>query len=296
MAFAWKTRAMSTTALGREVAGADLRKAGAAPGLKEAVEALIHEHQVLVFRDQQLSPDELLAFTRLMGEIDGTHVQSEFTHPEYPDIFIISNTEREGKPFGTKMVGNHWHTDWCYKARPASYTFLYGAEVPAHPHHTLFASQRRVYHLLSEEEKADLRGRCGFYKYEKTHNAKKWYQPLTEKQLAMTPTVSHPMMRIHPGTGKEGLYVNRADCVGVSGMSEEEGVAMVNALVERIVEPAFVYAHEWKPFDLVMWDNRELLHSATPYDMEHDRRLIYRTTTLGETPIAASAAAELAAA
>ena len=289
MANNWKTRPMSPS-VGCEIAGADLRELPGQREVKAQVEALIHEHQVLIFRDQRLTPDELLAFTRLMGEIDGSHVQSEFTHPDYHDIFIITNTLREGKPFGTKMVGNHWHTDWAYKARPASYTFLYGAEVPATPHHTLFASQSRVYDLLTQEEKANLRGRQAFYKYEKTHNAKKWYQPLTEKQLAMTPVVSHPMLRIHPGTGRESLFVNRADCVGVSGMGEEEGVAMVNALVERIVDPAYVYAHEWKPLDLVMWDNRALLHSATPFDMEKDRRLIYRTTTLGEKPIAPAAA------
>ncbi len=294
MAINWTTRAMSA-AVGCEIIGADLRGLGAQAGLKEQVESLIHTHQVLIFRDQQLSPDDLLAFTRLMGQIDGTHVQSEFTHPDYPDIFIISNTQREGKPFGTKMVGNHWHTDWAYKARPASYTFLYGAEVPATPHHTLFASQHRVYDQLSDDEKADLRGRKASYRYEKTHNAKSWYQPLTPQQLAMTPTVSHPMLRVHPGTGKESLFVNRADCVGVSGMTDEAGVALVEALVARIVEPEHVYAHAWKPFDLVMWDNRALLHSATPFDMEKDRRLIYRTTTLGEVPIASPARAMEAA-
>ncbi|GAA4328181.1 TauD/TfdA family dioxygenase [Pigmentiphaga soli] len=283
MTLDWNTRPLSPH-IGCEVLNADVRRLS--PALKDLTEALIYTHHMLVFRDQDLTPAELLDFTRLLGEIDGSHVQSEFTHPEYPDIFVISNTQREGRPFGTKMVGHHWHTDWAYKARPASFTLLYGAEVPARPHHTLFASQRRVYEQLTEEEKADLRGRQAFYRYEKTHGVKHWYAPLTEAQKAMTPTVSHPMLRIHPGTGKEGLFVNRADCVGVSGMSEEEGVAMVDALVERIVDPAHVYAHPWRPRDLVMWDNRVLLHAATPYDMENDRRLIYRTTTLGERPIA----------
>lgn len=290
MALDWQTRSLSTH-IGCEIKGADLRNPTNGAELKAKAEELINEHHVLVFRDQDLSAEQLLAFTRLIGEIDGSHVQGEFTHPEYPDIFVISNTQREGRPFGTKMVGHHWHTDWAYKARPASYTLLYGMEVPSHPHHTRFASQRRVYEQLTEDEKADLRGRVAFYKYEKTHSAKSWYPSLTEEQKAKTPVVSHPMLRIHPGTKKEGLYVNRADCIGVSGMSEEEGLALVNGLVERIVDPAHVYAHKWEPHDLVIWDNRILLHAATPFDMEKDRRLIYRTTTLGEKPIAPVAAA-----
>jgi taurine dioxygenase len=270
--------------IGGAVKGFDVRTLSPGPALDEVL-ALLWRHHVLVFRDQVLTADELLTFTRLLGEIDGTHVQSEFTLPGYPDVFVISNKTVDGKPLGTRTVGHHWHTDWCYKAFPASFTLLYGVEVPAQPHHTLFASQRRVYEELTEVEKADLRGRTGTYFYEKTHSAKTWYQPLTETQKAKTPPVSHPMLRIHPGTGKESLYVNRADCIGVSGMSNEDGIAYVNRLVERIVDPRFTYAHRWEPLDLVIWDNRVLLHAATPYDMDGDRRFIYRTTTKGERPI-----------
>jgi taurine dioxygenase len=269
--------------MGCAVTGLDARTL-TADSIDEILQ-LIYRHHVVVLRDQHLDPDALLAFTRLLGEIDGSHVQSDFTLPGYPDIFVISNTELNGRPLGTKTVGHHWHTDWCYKAFPASYTLLYGVEVPATPHHTRFASQLRVYNELSDAEKADLRGRTGSYSYEKTHNAKSWYDPLTAAQKAQTPVVSHPMLRIHPGTGKEGLYVNRADCVGVSGMSDEAGVAFVNDLVERIVDPRFIYAHEWQPRDLVIWDNRVLLHAATPFDMDGERRLIHRTTTRGERPI-----------
>lgn len=275
---------MLSRLLGFAVSGIDVRALPEDFGPEE-IKQLLYRYHVVVLRDQQLEPGELLAFTRLLGEIDGTHVQNEFTLPDHPAIFVISNREKDGRPLGTKTVGHHWHTDWCYKAHPASFTLLYGVEVPATPHHTLFASQLRVYNELSESEKADLRSRNASYSFEKTHNAKPWYDPLTREQKAKTPTVAHPMLRIHPGTGREGLYVNRADCVGVSGMSDEEGVALVNRLVERIVEPEFVYAHEWKPGDLVIWDNRVLLHAATPYDMEGEHRLIYRTTTRGERPI-----------
>lgn len=284
----WRVRPLSDH-IGCEIDGADLCGPADRKELKAAVEELVHEHHLIAFRDQDLTPEALLSFTHLLGEVDGVNVQSEFMHPDHSEIFVISNTEREGRPFGTRMVGNHWHTDWAFKVRPASYTLLYGVEVPKHPHHTRFASQRRVYEQLTEEEKAELRGRLAFYKFEKTHNAKPWYAPLTEEQKAITPVVSHPMLRIHPGTRREGLYVNRADCIGVSGMSEQEGLALVDSLVERIVEPEHVYAHEWRPHDLVIWDNRVLLHAATAFDMETDRRLIYRTTTLGEVPIASVA-------
>jgi taurine dioxygenase len=283
MSLEWQTERLSEH-MGCAVTGFDVRSLSAGPGLDDVLQ-LMWQHHVVVFRDQHLDAAELLTFTRLLGEIDGSHVQTDFTLPGHPDIFVISNKQVDGRPLGTKTVGHHWHTDWCYKAFPASFTLLYGVEVPAEPHHTLFASQLRVYDELTDDEKADLRGRTGTYLYEKTHNAKTWYQPLTTTQKAKTPPVSHPMLRIHPGTGGEGLYVNRADCIGVSGMSDKDGVAFVNLLVERIVDPKHIYAHKWEPLDLVIWDNRVLLHAATPYDMEGDRRLIYRTTTKGERPI-----------
>ncbi len=288
MVMAWQTAELSEF-IGCEVTNFDVQQLSDGPGV-DAVKALLDRYHLAVFRDQNLTPEQLLAFTGLLGEIDGSHVQTQFTLPGYPDIYVISNTEKDGRKIGTPMVGNHWHTDWAYKAFPASYTMLYGVEVPSTaPHHTLFASQKRVYDLLTDAEKADLRGRTASYSYEKTHNAKKWHAPVTPEQKAKTPTVSHPMLRIHPHTGKESLYVNRADCLGVSGMSEADGLAFVHGLIERIVEPATIYAHAWQPHDLVILDNRMLLHAATPYDMTGDRRLIHRTTTKGERPIAADA-------
>lgn len=275
--------------LGCEIRGFDIRKTETEADLAEVCDILF-KHHVIAFRGQTLDADSLLDFTRKLGPIDGSHVQSEHTLPGYPDIYVISNVEKEGKALGTKTVGHHWHTDWAYKEFPAAYTLLYGCEVPAEPHHTLFASQKRVYDAMTDAERADLRMRKASYSFAKTHNAKSFYAPLRPDQLAKTPTVSHSMLRIHPGTGREGLFVNRADCVGVTGMTEADASTFINDLVERIVEPEFVYAHRWELGDLVIWDNRSVLHAATPFDMEKHRRLIYRTTVKGERPIPPEAA------
>ena len=110
--------------------------------------------------------------------------------------------------------------------------------------------------------------------------------PLTAEQRARTPDVIHPLVRIHPETGREGMYLNRDDCITVEGGEGVDGLALMSRMFDYTTEN-FQYRHRWRARDLLIWDNRGALHTATPYDMDRHRRLIYRTSVRGEVPIAA---------
>lgn len=268
--------------IGAEILGFDVRRIGADVPLSE-IEALLYRHQLLCFRDQALSPEDLVTFTSWFGKPD-PHVLQQYTLPGHPEIFVISNIVENGRPLGSTMDGFGWHTDLTYLPLPAALTILYGIEVPPEGGDTLFASMARTWESLDESEKSKLRSLRGIYSYLKLYGRRENAPPLTPEQRARTPDVVHPLVRMHPHTGKETMYINKDDCIGVEGYSAEEGIAMVEKLFATTVSN-HAYVHAWKPRDLLIWDNRGALHSATPYDMEKHRRLVYRTSVQGEKPI-----------
>ena len=264
-------------ALGAEITGA---MADATSELKR----LLHEKQLLVFRDQRLEADDLERFTRAFGEPD-PHVLTQFALPGHPDIFVISNIVRDGKPIGSRSEGFGWHTDLIYFDRPASYTILYALQVPAEGGDTPFASLYRAYDALPEAERKRLRGLRARHSYTWMYDKRPGVEPLTPEQRARTPDVTHPMVRVHPDTGREGLYINRETVAGIDGLGAAERDALIARLFDFVLQPQFCYTHKWRAGDLVIWDNRGLLHTATPYDMDRHQRLLYRMSVRGEVPI-----------
>ena len=268
--------------LGGEIAGLDARRLGGDISL-DVVKSLLFEHQLLCFRDQQLTPQELLDFTGLFGKPD-PHVLQQFALPDFPDIVVLSNIIENGRSLGNRKEGFGWHTDLTYMAQPAAYTILYALEVPPEGGDTLFASLYEAYDTLDEGEKQRLRPLNGRYSYIELYNKRDHAEPLSEAQRARTPDVSHPLVRVHPETGREGMYLNLDDCIGIDGGGDGDGLALVKRLFDYTIDN-FQYRHRWRPRDLLIWDNRGALHTATPYDMERHRRLVYRTSVRGEVPI-----------
>ena len=250
---------------------------------RDQVETRVFEHQLLCFRDQQLTPQELLDFTGLFGKPD-PHVLQQFALPDFPDIVVLSNIIENGRSLGNRKEGFGWHTDLTYMAQPAAYTILYALEVPPEGGDTLFASLYEAYDTLDEGEKQRLRPLNGRYSYIELYNKRDHAEPLSEAQRARTPDVSHPLVRVHPETGREGMYLNLDDCIGIDGGGDGDGLALVKRLFDYTIDN-FQYRHRWRPRDLLIWDNRGALHTATPYDMERHRRLVYRTSVRGEVPI-----------
>lgn len=268
--------------IGAQIVGFDVRRIGRDVPLP-AIETLLYDYQMLCFRDQHLAPEDLLAFTRWFGQPD-PHVLQQYTLPGHPEIFVISNIVENGRALGSTMDGFGWHTDLTYMPLPAALTILYGIEVPPDGADTWFASMDRTWESLGEAEKANLRRLRGIYSYLKLYSRRTNAPPLSPEQRARTPDVVHPLVRMHPHTGRETMYINKDDCIGVEGYPPEEGVALVEKLFAATVSN-HAYVHKWQAGDLLIWDNRSALHSATPYDMEKYRRLVYRTTVQGEKPI-----------
>lgn len=249
----------------------------------ERIRALLYEHQMLCFRDQELEPADMIEFTRLFGSPDPNHLE-RFIKPGYPEIMVLSNIVEDGKPLGATEIGFGWHTDMTYMALPSAYTLIYGIENPKAGGDTRYASLYKAYDSLPEDEKAFLRPLWGTYQFAQLYALNPNAPELTEAQKALTPDVLHPLVRIHPHTGREGMYINYDDFVGVEGFPVDEMRARVAALIKHATEN-FAYDHKWHDRDLVMWDNRGLMHTATPYDRVNDRRYSYRIMVQGEKPI-----------
>ena len=267
--------------LGAEASGVDPRNVSEADF--DALLQALARHGVLVLRDQQLSPAELVGFSRRFGELE-YHVLDQYWLPEQPEVYVISNIVENGKPIGNPREGFGWHTDLSYMALPTAYTFLYGLEVPEEGAETLFCTIYPTTDALPEAQRAQLETVTVRHSYAALHASRPWAAPLTEQQKARSPDVFHPLMRTHPITGRKGIYLGGTTCAFPLDMDAEESSALMDHLYADATRPEHVYAHKWRRHDLVFWDNRFVMHSATEYDRERYRRLIHRTSVRGEKP------------
>jgi taurine dioxygenase len=267
--------------LGAEASGIDPRNLSDADF--QAVVHALAQHGVLVLRDQHLAPAELVEFSKRFGVLE-YHVLDQYLLEEQPEIYVISNIIENGKPIGNPLEGFGWHTDLSYMAFPTAYTFLYGLEVPAEGAETLFCTIYPATDALPAALRARLDAMTVRHSYEMLHASRPWAKPLTAAQKARSPDVFHPMMRTHPVTGRKGIYLGGIACALPVDMDAAEGRQLIDDLYDQATRPEHVYAHKWRPHDLVFWDNRGVMHSATEYDRDKYRRLIHRTSVRGEKP------------
>jgi taurine dioxygenase len=277
-----------TREIGCEISGLDVRRLDD-PAIMAEVKDLIGKHHMLVFKDQTLSPVEMVAFTERFGEPD-SHIIKQYTHRDSEKVYVISNVE--DRLANVNDVSLKWHTDLAYKQHPSAFVALYAERVPEVGADTCFASMQRVYKEMTEEEKARLRGRLAHYSYVQLHEQRTRIEPkttpLTPQQLTDNPDVHHPVLRRHPDTGEEILYINLPDCVGIGGLPQQEALGIVKGLFDRITDDEHVHRHKWSVGDLVIWDNRTLLHSASWFDPERYQRRMLRTCVKGEQPMSSA--------
>lgn len=268
---------------GAVIAGLDLRHP-----LDTASSAAIHEalaqHAVVVFPAQSLRQADLVAVSRALGEPVVHHV-SAYQGDGHPEIMVLSNNIENGKPLGAPNNGVLWHSDHIYKARPVSYTLLYGHEVPPIAGDTLFADMRAAADALSARDRADLAARTARHSFAESY--RKNYlaaAPLTEAMCAANPDVDHPVLRTHPSTGRAAVFVDPDSTISISGLAPADNDATLARLFAFLDDPALLYRHRWRQGDLVIWDNRCLMHRATGYDDSSHRRVMWRTQLAGEVP------------
>ena len=271
-------------ALGAEIRGVDLAKP-IDDTTFAVIERAYNEHGVIFFRGQQITPPQQVAFTRRFGEIEFNIFGERWSVSGSPEIVVVSNVTEDGRQIGVRRAGENWHSDMCYTARPPRGTMLYALEIPdlfgLSLGDTEFASAAAAWDALPGPLRQQIEGRRAMFDF----TGRKRAFPPTQAEIQRYPPVTHPIVRTHPFTGRKCLYVMRDDCVGIDGMEREEAEALIVALADHVVKPAFVYRHQWRPGDLLLWDNCTVQHRAVQdYDLPQ-RRLMHRTTMGGAEPL-----------
>lgn len=272
--------------LGAEVLGLDLSQPLDDHDFATLVQAHL-THHVLVLRDQRITPQQHIDFSRRFGPLQ-KHVLHQFALADHPDILIVSNIIENGQPIGLGDAGAYWHSDLSYKERPSLGSFLHAQELPEEGGDTLFANMHRAWDTLPAPLRRAVQGRRAEHTY-LAHYAdlqkrSPWRPDLTPAQLAQLAPVSHPIVRTHPQTGRQALFVSEHFTTRIVGLPDDESRELLQQLFDHSVRPEHIYRHRWAPHDLVFWDNRSLMHLAggTP---NHLRRKMYRTTIEGDVPV-----------
>ena len=255
-------------ALGVEVRGLNLRNALSAETVHHLRAAFL-DHGVLFLRDQQLSEVDQVRFSRYFGD-PVPHVREQPDRP-IPEIFIISNVEEKGRPIGA--LGNEeikFHSDLSYMPRPGSISMLYAVEVPEAGGDTMWANLYTAYETLDEQTKTRSARLRAIHKHPRP------------QQNPPVPA-SHPVVCVHPETGRKVLYVSPHLTSHIEGLGAEEGQVLLNRLITHATQPRFVWTHHWRVGDLLMWDNRCTMHRRESFD-NTQRRIMKRTQMFGDEP------------
>lgn len=253
------------------------------------IERLFHDNIVVFFRDQHLTSEQHIAFSRRFGELE-IHIVKKYLLPDCPEILLVSNIKNEaGEHIGLADAGFTWHSDVSYRKYPSRCSLLHAKEVPIRDGEplgdTVFANCIAAYEALPEAMKRDLAGLKAVHRYSARRRVAGSPRPkLTASQLAETPDIAHPIVRTHPYTGRKALYVTAGECIGIAGMPDDEALPLIAELDAFCVRPEFCYRHRWREGDLVMWDNASAMHLAICDYALPQRRLMHRTTVIGSQP------------
>ena len=266
-----------TTVLGAEVGNVDLSK----PLRNAAYDAILdafNRHSVLVFHDQELTPEEHIAFSRRFGKLM-VHVFAEDLLEGHPEIYRLSNVVIDGVRQGRPDAGQYWHSDLTYEEKPSLGSVMYALEVPPVGGDTLFASTAHAFEQLSPVMQKMLEGLTAVHDFGHAFGRSNTTSiGVAQDTLNQRPPVTHPVVRVHSGTGRKCLFVNPGFTVRIEGMTAAESDMLLGFVYHHMTRPEWVLRHRWRKGDVVMWDNRALMHSGTGgYDAGTPRHM-HRTT------------------
>jgi len=279
--------------LGAEVVGLDLAQPLDAPTLGRVRDAF-QEHHMLCFRDQRLTDEQLMAYSVQLGPLEA-FPEKDKTKGKI-EVYNVANVSPEGAHLAAddprvifQRNNARWHTDSSYRFEPSLASILYGVEVlpeGAEGGETGFSNMLLAYAALPDDMKRRLEPLHQVHSYEGIRRLEPTMPPTSPAERDAFPPVTHPLIRVHPDRdGRRSLYLTCNTSREIGGGTLEEGQRLHEWLREWVDQPRFCYYHRWRVFDLVMWDNRVLLHRAIPYDYAKYRRVLRRTTVAGRGPV-----------
>ena len=274
-----KTQRLSNV-FGVEIPGLDLRESLSDAVIGE-IRALWNDNGIVLLRGQDITPQQLIAYSRRFGELDLHETLKPFRHPDHPELFVVSTIPVDGKPSVSENVGRHWHSDLSYTTRPPLGSIFHALVLPDVGGDTMFASMHAAYDALSDKMKALLEGLEAVHDYMGVENMKKRDPKLVAQLREANPPIAQPLVRVHAETGRKSLYLSEQMTKRIIGMTERESMPLLRFLFEHSVDPLFTYRHKWRPHDIIMWDNRSTMHLALADFAPGAHRYCMRTTILG---------------
>ncbi len=281
----------AATAVDREVIklssalGAEIRGVDASGSLDEETRRFVidawHDNLVVVLRDQSLETDAQVAFGKNFGELAPRVKANKGRETEHPAVMYISNRKENGAYIDQLPDGEmQFHIDQCYVEFPVKATILFALNVPSSGGDTLFSNHYLAYDCLPSAVKQRIAGRKALNVYDYANAA----TIKNDKISADAPQYWHPIARVHPATGRTCLFVNRLMTLAIEGLEKRESDDLLELMFEAIERPEHVWAHQWRPGDLLIWDNRCTSHARRDFPAE-ELRLMRRLTVKGEKPV-----------
>ncbi|MBH60921.1 MAG: taurine catabolism dioxygenase TauD [Alphaproteobacteria bacterium] len=275
--------------LGAEILNIDLREELDTETL-DVIRQAWREYLVLLIRGQDISDGDLVRFSEYFGELRTSplgeaRMKGRSRSPDgFPQVAIISNVTKDGLPIGSLGNGEAiWHTDMSYLELPIMAAVLYALEVPPSGGDTGFANMYLAHDTLPEELRAELVDRVCIHDHSLNSAGflRRGYEEVTD--VTQTPGARHPLFRTHPETGQQALFLGRRRNAYIPGLPVEESEALLDAVWAHATKPEFTWHHKWNVGDLLMWDNRAVLHRRDSFD-NSTRRVMHRTQIEGDKP------------
>ncbi|MFO1158040.1 MAG: TauD/TfdA family dioxygenase [Reyranellaceae bacterium] len=274
--------------IGAEVIGADLSRPVGDNLFRDLHQAWVDADGLLIVRDQSLTPDQQIAFSRRFGELalsNDNPVIAKYALPGHPEIFRVSNKKSGGEPLGREDAGTYWHSDGTWQAWPSKASILYAIEIPRVGGNTMFADLYRAWETLSPTMQRLLGGLQAVHAMANAETTSFGREFTGKTDVVAARSATHPLVISHPDSGRKALFVNRGYTAHIVGMNPSESEALLGFLFQHSTAPELVYRHSWRPNDLVIWDNRCTAHYAIPDYKGVGERYLHRTSVKGDRPM-----------
>ena len=266
---------------GAEVRGIDLSR-DIAPDARTELNRAFANHHVLVIRDQELTPIGFKNAAQVFGELQ-PHDKKETHVPDHPDVYYVSNDQIVN---GKRIIpGESFHTDHSNHPVPPKATTLFAVSLPSTGGDTQYVNMHDAYDDLPEAMKRRIDGLKAVHVYLSKYSPRSLGHLSEDSRNALPPPGIHPLVRMHPDNGRKALYLNPVRMESIPGMEDAAALALIADLMAHATQKKYEYRHQWRPGDMVIWDNRSVMHQANPdYDM-NERRYLYRLMLKGEVPV-----------